>query len=560
MASLISLRSLVPSLSLFFLFFNLSFPEDGRSLYLKHCANCHHEERIGRTAPPLLPEFLSGKSEDYLFRVIRDGIPASTMPPFGFLHEKEVKALIDFIRKPTSEVVYGLAQIRESYRRAPGRGKDLELRNRKNLTVVVDKGSGSVWLMEDLRVLDRFVFPNVHGGVKFSPDGERFYVPSRDGRVAVYSLKEGKLLAQVRACVYLRNIAVSRDGKTVVASCVLPPGLVLLNRDLKPFRRIPLEGRPSAVYELHRKDAFVLAFRDKPLFGLLEGERISYREVEEPLEDFFIDPFERFLIGSSRRAGKLLVYRIDTGQKVYEKEMGALPHLFSAAFWYSDGSFYFATRHVNSPQVSVWRMYDWKLIRTLKVGGRGFFVRTHPALPHLWIDNDEGDFVLLDKKTLRVSRAPVAEEGKATHVEFSADGRYAYVSLVGERGALVVYDPLNFKVLKTLKALHPAGKYNFLMKSRRFYPYLLGREIFMAKCWGCHHQTRTAFGPSLRWIALHRTRDVIISQILNPEQTAESMGYTRSVMPRIEMTPYEIEGVLAFIEGLRDDELARLDR
>jgi len=98
MASLISLRSLVPSLSLFFLFFSVSFSEDGRSLYLKHCADCHHEERIGRTAPPLLPEFLRGKSENYLFRVIREGIPASTMPPFGFLDRKDIKALIDFIR------------------------------------------------------------------------------------------------------------------------------------------------------------------------------------------------------------------------------------------------------------------------------------------------------------------------------------------------------------------------------------------------------------------------------------------------------------------------------
>jgi len=560
MASLISLRSLVPSLSLFFLFFSVSFSEDGRSLYLKHCADCHHEERIGRTAPPLLPEFLRGKSENYLFRVIREGIPASTMPPFGFLDRKDIKALIDFIRKPSSEVVYGLAQIRESYRRIPGGGRDLELKNRKNLTVVVDKGSGSVWLMEDLRVLDRFSFPNVHGGVKFSPNGDRFYVPSRDGRIAVYSLGEGKLLAQVRACVYLRNIAVSRDGGTVVASCVLPPGLVLLDRDLEPFRRIPLEGRPSAIYELYRKDAFVLTFRDRPLFGILEGERIFYKEIEEPLEDFFIDPFERFLIGSSRRAGKLLVYRIDTGQKVYEREIGALPHLFSAAFWYSEGAFYFATRHVNSPQVSIWRMYDWELVSTLNVGGRGFFVRTHPALPHLWIDNGENAFVLVDKKTLRISRAPVAGEGKATHVEFSADGRYAYVSVVGSNSALVVYDPLSYEVLKSLEAVHPAGKYNFVMKSRRFYPYLLGREIFMAKCWGCHHQTRTAFGPPLRWIALHRTRDVIISQILNPKQTAESTGYRRSVMPRIDMNPYEIEGVLAFIEGLKDDELARLDR
>jgi len=123
-----------------------------------------------------------------------------------------------------------------------------------------------------------------------------------------------------------------------------------------------------------------------------------------------------------------------------------------------------------------------------------------------------------------VRKLPVTQEGRATHVEFSADGRYAYVSVVGRNGSLVIYDPLSLKPLKSLRADHPAGKYNFVMKSRRFYPFLLGREIFMAKCWGCHHQTKTAFGPSLRWIALHRTKDAVISQILNPPDTARRLG------------------------------------
>jgi len=82
MASLISLRSLAPSLSLFFLF---SFAEDGRGLYLKHCAACHHEERIGRTAPPLIPEFLQRLSDERIESVIRKGIFASSMPSFEFL-------------------------------------------------------------------------------------------------------------------------------------------------------------------------------------------------------------------------------------------------------------------------------------------------------------------------------------------------------------------------------------------------------------------------------------------------------------------------------------------
>jgi len=58
-----------------------------------------------------------------------------------------------------------------------------------------------------------------------------------------------------------------------------------------------------------------------------------------------------------------------------------------------------------------------------------------------------------------------------------------------------------------------------------------GYQLFRDYCWGCHHQTAEAFGPSFRTIAAHRNRAQIMAQIADPEHTYRSLGYRRNSMP-----------------------------
>jgi len=58
-----------------------------------------------------------------------------------------------------------------------------------------------------------------------------------------------------------------------------------------------------------------------------------------------------------------------------------------------------------------------------------------------------------------------------------------------------------------------------------------GYKLFKAYCWGCHHQTAEAFGPSFRTIANHRSRTLIMAQIADPEHTYKQLGYRRNSMP-----------------------------
>ena len=57
------------------------------------------------------------------------------------------------------------------------------------------------------------------------------------------------------------------------------------------------------------------------------------------------------------------------------------------------------------------------------------------------------------------------------------------------------------------------------------------QQVFRTYCWGCHHQTSMAFGPSFAEIASKRTVGEIQGHIVNPKSTFKQLGYKRSVMP-----------------------------
>ena len=58
-----------------------------------------------------------------------------------------------------------------------------------------------------------------------------------------------------------------------------------------------------------------------------------------------------------------------------------------------------------------------------------------------------------------------------------------------------------------------------------------GGKVFKAYCWGCHHQTSVAFGPSFAQIANKRTRGQIQGHIVSPKSMYKQLGHKRSVMP-----------------------------
>lgn len=76
---------------------------------------------------------------------------------------------------------------------------------------------------------------------------------------------------------------------------------------------------------------------------------------------------------------------------------------------------------------------------------------------------------------------------------------------------------------------------------------LTGKKIFETYCWGCHHQTSVAFGPSFEDISSKRSEGEIKGHITDPKSMYKQLGYKRSVMPAFDLSPKELDLITQFI-------------
>ncbi|MBT3883039.1 MAG: cytochrome c [Campylobacteraceae bacterium] len=76
-----------------------------------------------------------------------------------------------------------------------------------------------------------------------------------------------------------------------------------------------------------------------------------------------------------------------------------------------------------------------------------------------------------------------------------------------------------------------------------------GEKVFKAYCWGCHHQTSVAFGPSFAQMANKRTIGEIQGHIISPKAMYKQLGHKRSVMPAFgdKLSQKEIDLITEFI-------------
>jgi mono/diheme cytochrome c family protein len=73
----------------------------GEELYNQNCVFCHQADAIGKpgVAPSLTnKEFLSIAPVDFLIGTIKEGRPGTGMPPFGHLGDKNIEAIVAFLR------------------------------------------------------------------------------------------------------------------------------------------------------------------------------------------------------------------------------------------------------------------------------------------------------------------------------------------------------------------------------------------------------------------------------------------------------------------------------
>ena len=80
-------------------------------------------------------------------------------------------------------------------------------------------------------------------------------------------------------------------------------------------------------------------------------------------------------------------------------------------------------------------------------------------------------------------------------------------------------------------------------------------KVFKTYCWGCHHQTSMAFGPSFQEIANKREKGEIMGYIASPISLYKQQGYKRSVMPSFanHISAKELDVIADYIISFKEE-------
>ncbi len=508
-------RILIPAgFAAWFLFGMAQLAEaaDAPAAYQQHCASCHGADRLGGVGPALLPENLARLRKPEAEKVIREGRPATQMPPFGqALNDAEIKALVDYAYKPIVPMpVWGEKEITASrvVNFAPGSLPDKPAFSADplNLFVVVETGDHHVSILDGDKLERIHRFPSryaLHGGPKFTPDGRYVFFASRDGWITKFDLWNLKVIAEVRAGINTRNAAVSGDGKWVAVANYLPHSLVILDADLNLKKILPVSdkdgkttSRVSAVYDASPRQSFVAALKDvKEVWEVSYNPKaddipagmihdFKYKEgkfipgflnprrsfLDDYLDDFYFTQDYHEVMGASRDDAKGTVsgqvINLDVRKKIAELPLTGMPHLGSGITWKWQGRSVMATPNLNEGLVSVIDLQTWQPVRQIRTRGPGFFMRSHENSRYAWTDSMmskefKDTMQVIDKQTLEIVAELKPEPGKTfAHVEFTKDGRYVLASLWEMDGALIVYDAQTLKEVKRIPMKKPVGKYN----------------------------------------------------------------------------------------------------
>ncbi len=488
---------------------------DARALYKTHCAECHNPERLGAMGPALLPQNLKRLRKKAAVEVITNGRAATQMPPFGDkLKPEEIQALVELVYTPLKEIPeWGMEQIRASHllpeHAEPLSDTPIFNADMENLFVVVELGDHHATLLDGDTFEPIRRFPTrfaLHGGPKYGPGGRYVYFASRDGWISKFDIYNLKYVAEVRAGINTRNLAVSADGRYVIVANYLPHTLTVLDaRDLSPLKVIPVlderggqSSRVSAVYTAAPRESFFAAMKDikevweisyadQPPMGFSgwmhdyhpeagEGNQeqpFAVRRVktDDYLDDFFMNQDYSQIIGTSRSGGGQVV-DLDLRRAVKAVALPGMPHLSSAITWEYKGRPVMATPNIKKGLVTVIDMQSWKVVKEIETDGPGFFMRSHEQTPYAWVDVFFGPnrdrMHVIDKRTLEIVKTLRPVPGKTSaHIEFTKDGSHALLSIWDEEGALIVYDARTLEEVKRLPMRKPSGKYNVHNKLTR---------------------------------------------------------------------------------------------
>ncbi len=489
--------------------------------YFQRCAGCHGVLRKGATGKNLEPKAMLKKGQKRLEKIISLGTEGGMNNFDDLFSKEEIANLATFIQMtPPVPPEMSLEQMRSHTKEFVALKdyptKPLHGLNWKNFFVVIERDAGKAAIVDgdtkkiithiDTGYAVHVIKGTEHHKKDHAKDVGRFwYTIGRDGKVNkidLWQTPDKMLVAETKMAYDARDIAVSGDGKYVIAGGYWPAHFVIMDAEtLNPLKVVSTRGyntkgefineaRVAAIYTAPNESAFIVAVKEtgKMLqvdYSDLDNLTITAIESAEFLHDGFFDPSGRFFQIAANASNKMVVVDTKDGQLEAMIDVDSLPHPGPGANWIDKkcgpvGG----TTHLGTGLISVWGNdpinhpdHAWKLCYEVETDGAGAFIRTHETSQYVWADQlkhpepeVQQSVQVIDKdtheivKTIRVTE----EEGKAAlHMEFNDDGTEVWVSVWNRTdnknptGEIVVYDAKTLKEKHRIKGLTtPTGKFN----------------------------------------------------------------------------------------------------
>jgi nitrite reductase (NO-forming)/hydroxylamine reductase len=461
--------------------------------YTDSCGGCHGPSREGGTGPALIPARLTS-DDDVYFQIIKGGKPGSAMPAWGALglNDQEIWGLVGFIRsEPEAEAVqWGMEQILGTLQVLVDEStlpdEPQHSGNMDNLMLITERENRAIALVDgDTHTLIAEIPASYRAhGYSFDPTNERWaYNVGRDGWVFKIDLYTAQAVRSIRVGHDSRGLAISDDGKFLIIGNYIPNSAVILDaQTLAPLKVITTEGTNPAGEFIPSRVAITSDVSPElvgPYFLIALKEagqvwRIDYSQPDFPivkvenvgniLHDGFLSPDNRYFYIASQTDNWMVVIDVENMTILEKLSTGDTPHPGSGAVWAADGTEYGATVHAGEGKVTIWDLATNEIVGTVPTAGPGLFLRSAENSPYVWADalfGNPSNTITVFEKEAPFTVVGVIEEGMMTlHPEFTADGKYVYIS--DWTGNIVrVYDAFTLEKIAEIEGITtPTGIFN----------------------------------------------------------------------------------------------------
>ncbi|MBU1657612.1 nitrite reductase [bacterium] len=432
---------------------------DVEKVFEKECQGCHGPNHEGGVGSDLRPGVIEKKNSYSLAEAILNGRPGTAMPQFKESFSKaDADKMVDYLQSFKGKKItqLSLETVKEGWKSLNDRmalfskyPHAADVKKNTDIVFVTERDAARVVFLDGTtgKVLSKHPAGfAVHVTVTNKRQPRYAYSISRSGLVTMFDLNTPgqQKIAECQVGSESRGLAVSPDGKYLMAGNYVPGGAVLMDAmTLEPLKVYPTSSvidpdgnigssRVAGIFDTPYGPYIAFALKDGGHVYIVDYSKPGFPivgdipNIGKILHDGFLNEGKeigRYLFIASQGSDVVGVVDFKTKSLVTKIYTGpaAKPHPGQGSSWYNEhlGKQLGATVNMNLGQVTIWDD-NFDVVRQIPIGGGGLFIGTSEHTPFLWADNVLGGednwnkIHLINKQTLELDRIITVGTTKGT--------------------------------------------------------------------------------------------------------------------------------------------------